>query len=114
MIQPAIGGGAFNGGQIARLFHDADERRLPLRIGADFAKLPFGKVEALPTVPHVPLDVFDRPRKPEGLFGGLLKDEMREAVGGFRSDAWESRKLLDQLLHGWRQTHAFNPSRLQG
>jgi hypothetical protein len=87
MIKSAIGAGPFQGGQIARLFHNANNRGVAPGIGADVAQLVLGQLATLPTLADTILDSAKRIRQGVDLGTRSGQEMMRQPFGRLGSDA---------------------------
>jgi len=85
---------------VARIFDDADLRGVSLVVIADRALMRQRNVEASFAKRRSLFDLDDCSGEPKRIFLCNLEQVESDARGGFRPDAGESAKFIDEILDG--------------
>ena len=102
---------ALDGQYVAGIGHHADDRLVPLGVGADGAQTTRRQVAAHGTQRHAPLGLDNGAGEVLRLLHGQVQHMEGQALGGFAADAGQAGKLLHQLFKGRGKVfHGFNLS----
>lgn len=103
MVDPAVLPGTFNGPDIRRFLHRADNTRVAAGIGADPAELRLGQVEA----PGTGMDPVGKNLQGLGQattpLAGLLQQVVRQPQRRLLADAGQAGQLGGQVVDGRHQ-----------